>query len=64
MVCEVTGTTLLGMTHFPPPAEELRLLDAELYRLDARRAQLLARRAWLVTALQSAAPGRAPAFAP
>lgn len=64
MVCEVTGTTLLGMTHFPPPAEELRLLDAELYRLDARRAQLLARRAWLVTALQSAAPGPAPAFAP
>ncbi|MFJ9149482.1 SCO7613 C-terminal domain-containing membrane protein [Streptomyces sp. NPDC102270] len=40
------------MTHTPPPAEELRLLDAELWQLDARRAQLLARRAWLVTALQ------------
>ncbi|MFH9014468.1 SCO7613 C-terminal domain-containing membrane protein [Streptomyces sp. NPDC017943] len=40
------------MTHQPPPAEELRLLDAELHRLDARRAQLLARRAWLVAALQ------------
>ncbi|MFF1307229.1 SCO7613 C-terminal domain-containing membrane protein [Streptomyces sp. NPDC058307] len=40
------------MTHIPPPAEELRLLDAELWQLDARRAQLLARRAWLVTALQ------------
>ncbi|MEU0211031.1 hypothetical protein ABZ235_30290 [Streptomyces canus] len=40
------------MTHIPPPAEELRLLDAELWQLDARRAQLLARRAWLVAALQ------------
>ncbi|MEU0031941.1 hypothetical protein [Streptomyces sp. NPDC006335] len=40
------------MTHTPPPAEELRLLDAELWQLDARRAQLLARRAWLVAALQ------------
>ncbi|MGR4855014.1 SCO7613 C-terminal domain-containing membrane protein [Streptomyces sp. LARHCF252] len=40
------------MTHFPPPAEELRLLDAELRQLDARRAQLLTRRAWLVFALQ------------
>ena len=44
-----------GMTHFPPPAEELRLLDLELRQLDARRAQLLHRRAWLVTALQAAA---------
>ncbi|MFE5818606.1 SCO7613 C-terminal domain-containing membrane protein [Streptomyces sp. NPDC056479] len=41
------------MTHFPPPAEELRLLDLELRQLDARRAQLLHRRAWLVTALQA-----------
>jgi hypothetical protein len=40
------------MTHIPPPAEELRLLDAELWQLDARRTQLLARRAWLVAALQ------------
>ncbi|MFF7523589.1 SCO7613 C-terminal domain-containing membrane protein [Streptomyces pseudovenezuelae] len=48
----VTRTTLQGMTHIPPPAEELRLLDAELWQLDARRAQLLARRAWLVAALQ------------
>lgn len=43
------------MTHIPPPAEELRLLDFELRQLDARRAQLLHRRAWLVTALQAAA---------
>ncbi|MER8009072.1 hypothetical protein [Streptomyces sp. NPDC094149] len=49
----VTGTTLRGMTHVPPPAEELRLLDAELWQLDNRRAQLLARRAWLVAALQA-----------
>ncbi|MEU1041648.1 hypothetical protein [Streptomyces sp. NPDC005907] len=42
------------MTHIPPPAEELRLLDAELWQLDARRAQLLARRAWLLQALRSA----------
>jgi hypothetical protein len=48
----VTRTTLQGMTHIPPPAEELRLLDTELWHLDARRAQLLARRAWLVAALQ------------
>ena len=48
----VTQPTLQGMTHIPPPAEELRLLDAELWQLDARRAQLLARRAWLVAALQ------------
>lgn len=39
------------MTHVPPPAEELRLIDAELWQLDARRAQLLARRAWLVAHL-------------
>lgn len=48
---EVTRTTLRAMTHLPPPAEELRLLDAELWQLDARRAQLLSRRAWLVAAL-------------
>lgn len=48
----VTRTTLRSMTHFPPPAEELRLLDAELRQLDARRSQLLTRRAWLVAALQ------------
>ncbi|MEU5252200.1 SCO7613 C-terminal domain-containing membrane protein [Streptomyces longwoodensis] len=47
------------MTYLPPPAEELRFLDAELRRLDAHRAQLLARRAWLVSVLQSAAPGPA-----
>ncbi|MGW3414695.1 SCO7613 C-terminal domain-containing membrane protein [Streptomyces sp. NPDC000888] len=47
----VTGTTLLNMTHIPPPAEELRFLDTELRQLDARRAQLLARRAWLLHAL-------------
>ncbi|PTM94622.1 SCO7613 C-terminal domain-containing membrane protein [Streptomyces sp. VMFN-G11Ma] len=53
---DVTRTTLPGMTHVPPPAEELRLLDAELRQLDARRAQLLHRRAWLVAALQPVAP--------
>ncbi|MFI6854656.1 SCO7613 C-terminal domain-containing membrane protein [Streptomyces sp. NPDC050416] len=42
------------MTHLPPPAEELRLLDAELRQLDSRRSQLLARRAWLVATLQQA----------
>ncbi|MFI1002214.1 SCO7613 C-terminal domain-containing membrane protein [Streptomyces galbus] len=47
------------MTYLPPPAEELRFLDAELRRLDAHRARLLARRAWLVSVLQSAAPGPA-----
>ncbi|MFJ7295556.1 SCO7613 C-terminal domain-containing membrane protein [Streptomyces collinus] len=52
MSCEVTRTTLPVMTHLPPPAEELRLLDTELRQLDARRAQLLTRRAWLVAALQ------------
>ncbi|MFC5219494.1 SCO7613 C-terminal domain-containing membrane protein [Streptomyces coerulescens] len=51
------------MTHFPSPAEELRLLDLELRQLDARRAQLLHRRAWLVTALQTAAPRSAPTTA-
>ncbi|MFC8364866.1 hypothetical protein ACFUIY_33945, partial [Streptomyces griseorubiginosus] len=40
------------MTNTPPPAEELRLIDAELWQLDARRTQLLTRRAWLVAALQ------------
>ncbi|MET8825377.1 hypothetical protein ABZX40_00715 [Streptomyces sp. NPDC004610] len=39
------------MTQIPPPAEELRLLDAELSWLDARRSHLLARRAWLVAQL-------------
>ncbi|MET8080079.1 hypothetical protein [Streptomyces sp. NPDC005303] len=48
------------MTHIPPPAEELRLLDAELWQLDARRAQLLARRAWLVAALQPKWPAPQP----
>lgn len=52
----VTQTTLQGMTQIPPPAEELRLLDAELWQLDARRAQLLNRRAWLVAALYRAQP--------
>ncbi|MFI9749665.1 SCO7613 C-terminal domain-containing membrane protein [Streptomyces collinus] len=56
MSCEVTRTTLPVMTHLPPPAEELRLLDAELRQLDARRAQLLTRRAWLVAALQQPRP--------
>ncbi|MFE7172850.1 hypothetical protein ACFU97_36255, partial [Streptomyces sp. NPDC057616] len=54
MSCDVTRTTLTAMTHVPPPAEELRFLDAELRQLDARRAQLLHRRAWLVAALQAA----------
>ncbi|MFJ3896858.1 SCO7613 C-terminal domain-containing membrane protein [Streptomyces sp. NPDC090083] len=44
------------MTHIPPPAVELRILDAELYRLDARRTQLLHRRAWLLTVLQPGPP--------
>jgi len=50
----VTGTTLRSMMNIPPPAEELRLLDAELLQLDARRAQLLERRAWLLRVLQPA----------
>lgn len=54
----VTGSTLRGMTNLPPPAEELRLLDAELWRLDAHRAVLLQRRAWLIHTLQSAAASR------
>lgn len=53
MPYDVTRTTLRGMTHVPPPAEELRLLDAELGRLEAYRLQLLHRRAWLVTTLQA-----------
>ncbi|MEV5532214.1 SCO7613 C-terminal domain-containing membrane protein [Streptomyces prunicolor] len=54
------------MTHIPPPAVELRILDAELHQLDARRAQLLHRRAWLLTALQPArpAPVTPPSAAP
>ncbi|MEV3969443.1 hypothetical protein AB0K68_15025 [Streptomyces sp. NPDC050698] len=47
----------------PPPAEELRLLDAELWQLDARRAQLLTRRAWLVAALRQPEQSRAQASA-
>ncbi|MFI5855285.1 SCO7613 C-terminal domain-containing membrane protein [Streptomyces parvulus] len=51
------------MTNLPPPAEELRFLDAELRQLDARRAVLLRRREWLIHTLRaSAAPtGRRPA---
>ncbi|MFI8484166.1 SCO7613 C-terminal domain-containing membrane protein [Streptomyces rubrogriseus] len=59
------------MTNLPPPAEELRFLDAELRQLDLRRAALLRRRAWLVHTLQAAAarqpalgPGTAPAGPP
>ncbi|WP_229703251.1 SCO7613 C-terminal domain-containing membrane protein [Streptomyces albiflavescens] len=52
------------MTHIPPPAEELRLLDAELRQLDARRALLLARRAWLVAALRPAPAQPAPQAVP
>ncbi|MFJ9246572.1 SCO7613 C-terminal domain-containing membrane protein [Streptomyces sp. NPDC101776] len=55
------------MTHIPPPAVELRLLDAELLQLDARRTQLLHRRAWLLTVLQPAWPAPVappPAAAP
>ncbi|MFF9062209.1 SCO7613 C-terminal domain-containing membrane protein [Streptomyces sp. NPDC014882] len=48
------------MTPLPPPAEELRLLDAELWQLDARRSQLLARRAWLVASLRSPIPAAPP----
>ncbi|MET9899296.1 hypothetical protein [Streptomyces sp. NPDC006446] len=40
------------MTQIPSPAEELRLLDAELRQLDARRTVLLTRRAWLMHALR------------
>lgn len=52
----VLRATLRSMTHVPPPAEELRILDAELWQLDARRAQLSARRAVLIGLLQPAAP--------
>ncbi|MFJ2564371.1 SCO7613 C-terminal domain-containing membrane protein [Streptomyces sp. NPDC094154] len=48
------------MTHLPPPAEELRILDAELRQLDARRAQLLFRRAHLIGLLQPAFPPAPP----
>ncbi|MEW1829715.1 hypothetical protein [Streptomyces sp. NPDC088196] len=50
------------MTHIPPPAVELGILDAELRQLDARRAQLLHRRAWLLTVLQPVRP--APVLSP
>ncbi|MET8667593.1 hypothetical protein ABZV87_25060 [Streptomyces tendae] len=43
------------MTNLPPPAEELRILDAELRQLDLRRAVLLRRRVWLVHTLRAAA---------
>ncbi|MBQ0854316.1 hypothetical protein J8N05_39825 [Streptomyces sp. BH-SS-21] len=52
------------MMNIPPPAEELRILDHELWQLDARRAQLLARRIWLLDVLRSAGPQAAPAPAP
>ncbi|WP_404828843.1 SCO7613 C-terminal domain-containing membrane protein [Streptomyces dioscori] len=52
------------MTNIPPPAEELRILDHELWQLDARRAQLLARRIWLLNVLRAAGPQTAPAPAP
>ncbi|MEU8791630.1 hypothetical protein [Streptomyces sp. NPDC048643] len=52
------------MTPIPPPAEELRLLDAELRQLDARRAVLLHRRAWLVHLLQSRPALTAPPVPP
>lgn len=64
MSCDVTPTTLRGMTHIPPPAEELRLLDAELWQLDARRAQLLARRVWLVATLQAQSSARPSSLPP
>ncbi|AZM79588.1 hypothetical protein D1J63_34965 [Streptomyces sp. KPB2] len=48
------------MTNLPPPAEELRLLDAELRQLDMRRAVLLRRREWLVHTLRAAARQPAP----
>ncbi|MFD4258896.1 SCO7613 C-terminal domain-containing membrane protein [Streptomyces sp. NPDC058534] len=43
------------MTNLPPPAEELRFLDAELRQLDARRAVLLRRREWLIHTLRATA---------
>lgn len=61
MPCGPARATLRTMTHVPSPAEELRLIDAELWRLDARRAQLWARRAWLVARLPAPArPGPVP----
>ncbi len=53
MTFEPARPTLATMTQVPPPSEELRLIDTELWQLDARRAQLLARRAWLVSRLQA-----------
>ncbi|MFV0132007.1 SCO7613 C-terminal domain-containing membrane protein [Streptomyces sp. HMX87] len=53
------------MTNLPPPAEELRLLDAELRQLDARRVFLLRRRAYLIHTLNAAcAPRPAPHTGP
>ncbi|MET7324528.1 hypothetical protein ABZW13_28745, partial [Streptomyces sp. NPDC005549] len=55
------------MTNLPPPAEELRILDAELRQLDVRRAVLLRRRAWLIHTLRTAAapqPARNPGTPP
>ncbi|MER5381211.1 hypothetical protein ABT040_13125 [Streptomyces sp. NPDC002688] len=49
------------MTQIPSPAEELRLLDAELRQLDARRTVLLTRRAWLVHMLRPPVPTPPPA---
>ncbi len=60
MLRGMARATLLGMTHLPPPADELRILDAELWQLDARRAQLLARRAYLIGLLQPALPPAPP----
>ncbi|MFD9095403.1 SCO7613 C-terminal domain-containing membrane protein [Streptomyces collinus] len=51
------------MTHVPPPAEELRLIDAELWHLHARSSQLLTRRAWLVAQLSATPRHRPPAAA-
>lgn len=58
MSADVMAATLPSMTTFPPPAEELRLLENELRQLDARRAQLLARRAWLLSMPAPPAPSR------
>jgi hypothetical protein len=52
------------MTNLPPPAEELRILDAELRQLDVRRAVLLRRRAWLIHTLRTTAAAPQPAQAP
>ncbi|WP_328222613.1 SCO7613 C-terminal domain-containing membrane protein [Streptomyces sp. NBC_00310] len=52
------------MTHFPSPAEELRVLDSELRQLDARRGFLLARRAWLMNALYAPSSAPPPAAPP